>query len=39
MIDIECQKADGEPVKVRMQSATVEEVQTVLRELAICYST
>jgi hypothetical protein len=39
MIDIECQKADGEPVKVRMQAATVEEVQTVLRELAICYST
>jgi RNA-binding protein YhbY len=39
MIDLECHRADGEVVKVRMQSATVEEVQTVLRELASCYST
>jgi Effector Associated Constant Component 1 len=39
MIDLECQRADGEAVKVRMHSATVEEVQTVLRELASCYST
>lgn len=38
MIDLECQKVDGEAVKVRMQSATIEEVQTVLRELAPCYS-
>jgi Effector Associated Constant Component 1 len=33
MIDIEYQKADGKTVKVRMQYATEEEVQTVLREL------
>ncbi|MEW6499214.1 MAG: hypothetical protein AB1589_43035 [Cyanobacteriota bacterium] len=39
MIGLECQTADGEAVKVRMQFATVEEVQTVLRELACCYST
>ena len=38
MIDLECKNVDGEAVKVRIQSATIEEVQTVLRELSPCYS-
>lgn len=39
IVEIECRSLDGKVVKVKMESATLKAVETVMRELAPCYST